>query len=161
MKFAYHTVAAALLLAACSEVPSADASAAEEASGVSAVSVDSIKATRASPVDDQYIECIDAQPNGITISQFFLIKDGEVKSYSRIRNYARHMCDAGQPGCALGWKGDKVGLYSVANSGAVNRMLLDLETLKMEKQLTTASRGDEFSSVSCTSGPFPDGVVIE
>lgn len=153
---------AALGLAACT--PSGeveDASAAAEATGAATVSVDTITAARKGKVADQFISCVETNANGNTLSQFFLIKDGAVKSYSQMQNLARPMCDPGQPGCALGWQGEQVGLYFETASGAVNQMLLDLDTMTMEKRLTTAARGTEESSAKCTSGPLPDGVVIE
>lgn len=162
----YYCAFAALLLAACSEAPAPEAVAApsgdtDGTSDVANVSVESIAPTRAAPVNDQFIECSSQTKNGNTTRQFFLITGGAVKSYSQMQNFARNMCDLGQPDCALGWQGEKVGLYFKTNSGAVNQMLLDLDTLTMEKRLTTARNGTELSTQTCSSGPFPGGVTIE
>lgn len=169
----YRCAPAILLLASCSQAPAADAAdaaadaaadisaAASPASGPASVTVEGISATRSAPIDDQFIECTSKTKNGNTTRQFFLITDGSVKSYSQMRNFARNMCDPGQPDCALGWQGDKIALYFKTNSGAVNQMLLDVETLAAENQLTTAKDGATLSALTCSSGPFPDGVVIE
>lgn len=155
---------AALLISACTtpaEEGDKAAAAGDEASkGAASVSVDSISETAKAGVEDQFISCIEQKDNGITQSQFYLIKDGVVKSYSQMQNYARPMCDAGQEGCALGWQGEQIGLYFKTASGAVNQMLLDLDTLAMQKRLTS-SRGVEESTSQCTTGPLPDGVKID
>jgi hypothetical protein len=154
----------ALTLSACANPAQGDEAAAtpaDPAAGVAAVSVESIAATRKAPVDDQFISCVQETANGNTYSQFYLIKDGAVKSYSKIQNYARPMCDPGQPGCALGWQGEQVALFFETASGAVNQMLIDLDTMTQSKRLTTASRGVEETTMQCTSGPYPDGVTID
>ena len=154
----------ALALSACTipdegEKPAASAS--DKPSALASVSVESILNAPKVGIDDQFISCIQDRGNGVTESQFFLIYGGEVKSYSQMQNRARPMCDAGQPGCALGWQGDDVALYFETASGAVNQMLLDLEAMELRKRLSTASRGVEESTAQCTSGPLPDGVTID
>ncbi|MXO89598.1 hypothetical protein [Pontixanthobacter aquaemixtae] len=151
-------------LASCSasgEDAQVDGNSGDALSGAAAVTVESLAATRSQPVDDQFITCTEKQDNGITSTQFFLITDGAVKSYSRMQNFARDMCDPGQPGCGLGWQGEKVGLYFETASGAVNQMLLDIETLTMEKRLTSDTSGVEEFTFQCESGPFPEGVTID
>lgn len=164
MTRAFAFALATIGLAACTpsaEVEEASAGAATEADGLAMVSVDSIAPTRKAKVADQFISCIQDRGNGITESQFYLIKDGAVKSYSQMQNHARPMCDPGQPGCALGWQGEEVALYFETASGAVNQMLLDLDTLDMRKRLTTSTRGTEESTAKCTTGPVPEGVTID
>jgi len=155
---------ATLAVSACTSPATGEDIAAQtgdQPAGLEAVTVESIALGREAPVEDQFISCTEDQGNGIRTTQFFLIQNGVVKSYSQMQNLARPMCDAGQPGCALGWQGEKIGLYFETASGAVNRMLLDLETLTLEKRLSTASSGVEETSAQCTSGPFPEGVVID
>lgn len=131
------------------------------AAGPAGISVESISDTRSAPVDDQFITCTQTRDNGITLTQHFLIQGGAVKSYSQMQNYARPMCDAGQKDCALGWQGEEIGLYFRTNSGALNQILVDVETLTMRKRLTTSTRGVEESTAQCTSGPHPEGVRID
>lgn len=155
---------ATLALSACTSPATGEDTAAEsgdQPSGLEAVTVESITPGREAPAEDQFISCVEDKGNGIKTTQFFPIQNGMVKSYSQMQNRARPMCDAGQPGCALGWQGEKIGLYFETASGAVNQMLLDLETLTLQKRLTTASSGVEESAAQCTSGPFPEGVVID
>lgn len=129
--------------------------------GVAGLSVETITDRRSAPVEDQFISCVEQSTSGNTLSQFYLISDGEVKSYSKMQNYARPMCDPGQPGCALGWQGEQVALYFETASGAVNQTLVDLDTMTQSKRLTTTSRGVEESTAQCTSGPLPEGVTID
>ena len=161
---AFPIAFAALLISACTtSAEDGDRTAAtsdDQPAGAAGVSVERISETAREGIEDQFISCIEDKGNGIKLSQFYLIKDGVVKSYSQMQNYARPMCDAGQEGCALGWQGEKIGLYFKTASGAVNQMLLDLDTLTMEKQLTS-SRGVDKSTSQCTTGPLPDGVKID
>ena len=151
-----------IALASCGQASGGTAAAQEApASPAAQLTPGNIAPTRYALVEDQFIECAETTPNGNTSRQFFLIKGGAVKSYSQMQNFARDMCDPGQPGCALGWYGEKVGLFFETGSGAVNQMLLDLETLQMEKVLTTATNGAQQSAMICERGPFPDGVVID
>lgn len=154
----------ALTLSACTTPDEGDKAAAiasDKPSDLASVSVESILNTAKAGIDDQFISCLEERDNGIELTQFFLIQNGEVKSYSQMQNRARPMCDPGQPGCALGWQSDEIALYFKTASGAVNQMLLDLDTMELRKRLTTASRGAEESSAQCTSGPLPDGVTID
>ena len=161
---AFSITLATILISACT-TPAEDgdktaAASDDQPAGAAGVSVQTISDTARSGVEDQFISCIEEKGNGITQSQFYLIKDGVVKSYSQMQNYARPMCDAGQEGCALGWQGEQIGLYFKTASGAVNQMLVDLDTLTMQKRLTS-SRGVEDTTAQCTTGPLPNGVRID
>lgn len=126
-----------------------------------AITMDSLSDTRSAPVEDQLIECEHTSDTGITTTSFFLIKDGTVLSYSQMQNYARPLCEPGQPECAMGWQGEKVGSYFRTRSGALNQHLLDLDTMTLERALTTDRRGLEVTQYSCKSSGFPEGIRFD
>jgi hypothetical protein len=157
-----------LSLAACGQAPESKAAASNQATGNQAgsagatlVTVESLSATRSNPPEDQYIECVNAKPNGTTIRHFFIIYGGALKGYSSFKNYARDQCDPGQPDCAMGWQGDKIGSYSKNRNGVINQLLVDLDSMTMERAVTTASSGVEITQASCTASPLPEGIVID
>jgi hypothetical protein len=152
-----------LALASCGQAPEgmAEDSARNDKDGALAVTTDSLTATRSNPPADQYIECVNAQPRGTTTRHFFIVYGGALKSYSSFRNYARDLCDPGQPDCAMGWQGDKIGSYSKNGNGVINQLLVDLDSMTMERAVTTASRGVEISQASCTASPLPEGIIID
>ena len=155
---------ATITLAACTTPAKVeeDAPTAErQAAGAAGVAIEKISDAPREGIEDQFLSCVRERENGIRQSQFFLIKDGVVKSYSQMQNYARPMCDAGQAGCALGWQGEEIALYFETESGAVNQMLLDLDTLTMQKRLKSSTSSVEDSTAQCTTGPLPAGVTID
>lgn len=154
---------AAFAAVACTQTSTAGSEPDDGQAGtsVSDISAATISPSRSAPVDDQLVECVSETANGNVTRQFFLTKDGAVKSYSQMQNFARDMCDPGQPDCALGWQGEKIGLYFKNSNGALNQMLLDLDTMTLERQVTTARNGAVLTTMSCTAGPFPSGVTIE
>lgn len=158
-----------LCVVACSQAPQADAAAQEQASeeidsagaGAQSVTIDSIEVVRADPVEEQLVTCSHTNANGNKITNFFVLTEGVAKSYSSFQNYARNLCDPGQPDCAQGWIGDKIGSYSVNQSGIRNQFLVDLEAMTMERAMTRADGSVELSQYQCTSEPLPDGITIE
>ncbi len=152
-----------LSLASCGQAPESKAAASNQAgsAGATSVSVESLSATRSNPPEDQYIECVNAKPNGTIIRHFFIVYGGALKGYSSFKNYARDQCDPGQPDCAMGWQGDKIGSYSRNGNGVINQLLVDLDSMTMERAVTTAARGVEISQASCTASPLPEGIIID
>lgn len=126
-----------------------------------AISMESLSATRTAPVKNQLITCEHTSERGMTTTWNALIRDGAVLSYSQMQNYSRPMCDPGQPDCAMGWQGEKVGSYFRTRSGALNQHLLDLETMTLERALTTKREGLEITQYTCTSSPFPEGIQFD
>lgn len=123
-----------------------------------AVTMESLSDTRSAPVEDQLIICKHTSESGITTSWQALLKNGAVLSYSQMQNFARPMCDPGQPDCAMGWQGEKVGSFFRTHSGALNQHLLNLDTMTLERALTTEREGVEITQYTCTSSPFPEGI---
>lgn len=146
-------------LTACGQTTPGNAE--QAPAGARAISVSSLASSRDAPVEDQFIECKNEKPNGITLRHFFIITNGAVKSYSQMQNYARDLCDAGQPDCGLGWQGDKIGYYFKNSNGALNQLLVDLDSMTLERALTTKASGIEISQFVCTSSPFPEGITID
>ncbi|MDP5103725.1 MAG: hypothetical protein NWP98_07345 [Erythrobacter sp.] len=155
-------------LASCGQTPEGKAAASNQAAGdqagsagATSVTVGSLSAKRSNSPEDQRIECVSTTAAGNTTRHFFVIYAGGVKSYSAFRNYARDLCDPGQADCAIGWQGDKIGSYSKNGNGVINQLLVDLDSMTMERAVTTASRGVEISQASCTASPLPEGIVID
>lgn len=150
-------------LVSCAQSPEGNAAQPDqnENAAALAVTVESLSLTSANTLDDQLIECVHEKQNGITIRQFFVVYEGALKGYSSFQNYARNFCDPGQPDCAMGWLGNKIGTYSRNSNGVVNQLLLDVEALTMERAMTPSQGEVEITQSSCTSSPLPDGIVID
>lgn len=145
--------------AACSQA--SDGAAAQSAGGAQAVTIEAIEPVRANPIDEQLVTCSNTADNGIKITNYFVLTGGAAKSYSQFQNYARNLCDPGQPDCAQGWIGDDIASYSVNQNGVRNQFLVDLETMTMERALTTRDGTVEVSQYQCTSEALPEGIRIE
>lgn len=154
-----------IAVAACSQVPdgaSAQSSDGGQAvSGAQGVTIEAIEPVRAQPVDEQLVTCTHTAANGNKFTNFFVLVEGAAKSYSQFQNFARNLCDAGQPDCAQGWIGNDIASYSVNRNGVRNQYLLDLDALTMERALTTRDGTVEVSQYQCTTGDLPEGIVIE
>ncbi|WP_143738137.1 hypothetical protein [Erythrobacter donghaensis] len=151
-----------MALASCGQTQQGEpATSAPSGGGAISVTTTSLSPTRSNPPEDQYIECVSKTAAGNTTRHFFIIYAGGLKSYSSFRNYARDLCDPGQPDCAMGWQGDKIGSYSRNGNGVVNQLLVDLDSMTMERAVTTATRGVEISQAICTASPLPEGIVID
>lgn len=162
------SIAATLLvLSACgqADAPQTDT---EDASAAGALAIADIAATRAGdPVEDQLITCklenYDGK-QGITITQPFVIKGGEVKRYSDFENTVFDLCQPGQEGCALGWKGDDIAMVYTAPNGTVTATTLSLDDMSVTEQ--TAKAGEALRTIAadatCTAAPLPaDAKIIE
>lgn len=158
MRTAIALALGALSISACDKPSSAVAA---DVADAGEIRLPEVTLTREAPVADQLLTCVQSKDSGITLTQFFLIHEGQVKAYSRMQNRAGDMCAPGQPDCALGWQGEKIALFSKTASGAVNAMTVDVDRLAIEKTLVTASRGTERYSGTCTSEPLPEGITIE
>lgn len=161
MRSAITLALCALTISACDNASTAMAAQEAGEADETEITVPEVTLTRKAPVADQLLTCVQSKDNGITLTQFFLVHEGQVKAYSRMQNRAGDMCSAGQPDCALGWQGEKIALYSKTASGAVNAMTVDVDSLAFDKTLVTASRGTERYSGTCTSEPLPEGITIE
>lgn len=152
-------IAAILLVAGgCSQAEKPETGDAEPASpfatdGIAAVSTGDVP-------ENQLIICslanYDGQ-DGITITQPFVILDGAIKRYSEFENTAFDLCQPGQDGCALGWKGDDIAMVYTAPSGAVTATTVDLEAMAITEQ--SAKAGADIRTIkadaTCTSSPLP------
>ena len=159
----------ACLLVACSQAPEAGATTNEAVaqgstsviSEAQAITVDAVVPVRAEPIEDQLITCSATSSNGNTLKNFFVLSGGEAKSYSSFQNYARNLCEVGQPDCAQGWIGDKIASYSVNRNGVRNQLLVDVDALAMERAVTLRDGTVEVTQYQCTSEPLPDGITID
>ena len=164
MNLRIPTLATVVMLAACSGDAAADAQAAGDSAGDSegpaAISVSSLSESRvgATAVENQLIECVE-EKGSTTMRQFFVIRDGAVLSYSQMQNAARAMCDPGQPDCALGWQGKDIGLYFRTASGSLNQNRVNLETMTMQRRLTSPGKDAVDSTATCTAGPIPADIT--
>ena len=147
------------IVAACSQ-GSVEASA-QGAMSAADVTIEAIEPVRAVPIDEQLITCSHTSENGNTSTNFFVLTEGMAKSYSSFQNFARNLCDPGQPDCAQGWIGDNIASYSVNRRGYRNQHLVDLDTMTMERALTDADGTVETSQYQCTSEALPVGIRIE
>ena len=153
------------MVAACSQA-AGDAAArssdeAEAQSGAQAVTIAAIEPLREQPVDEQLVTCSHTSETGTKITNFFVLTNGAAKSYSQFQNYARDLCDPGQPDCAQGWIGEDIASYSVNQNGVRNQFLVDLDAMTMERAMTRADGSVELTQYQCTSEALPDGIVIE
>ena len=160
MNLRIPTLATVVMLAACSGDAAADAQAAGESEGPAAISLSSLSESRvgAAAVENQLIECVE-EKGSTTMRQFFVIRDGAVLSYSQMQNAARAMCDPGQPNCALGWQGKDIGLYFRTASGSLNQNRVTLETMTMQRRLTSPGKDAVDSTATCTAGPIPADIT--
>ena len=160
-KFAPAAAGTALIAiaAACSQ-GSGEASA-QGAMRAADVTIEAIEPVRAEPIDEQLVTCSHTSENGNTSTNFFVLTEGMAKSYSSFQNFARNLCDPGQPDCAQGWIGDNIASYSVNRRGYRNQHLVDLDTMTMERALTDADGTVETSQYQCTSEALPVGIRIE
>ena len=160
MNLRIPTLATVVMLAACSGDAAADAQAAGESEGPAAISLSSLSESRvgAVAVESQLIECVE-EKGSTTMRQFFVIRDGAVLSYSQMQNAARAMCDPGQPDCALGWQGKDIGLYFRTASGSLNQNRVNLETMTMQRRLTSPGKDAIDSTATCTAGPIPADIT--
>lgn len=152
-----------MALASCGQTPQGEPATGEPSGEAGAVSVTtaSLSPTRSNPPADQRIECVSTTAAGNTTRHFFVIFRGGVKSYSSFRNYARDLCDPGQPDCAEGWQGDRIGSYSRNGNGVLNQLLVDLDSMTMERAMTPASGKIEITQATCTATPLPEGIIID
>lgn len=169
LKWALTGTALALAIVGCSQVPEASATAssdsaqdtASRAAGAQSVTIDAIAAIRAEPIEEQLITCSHTNGMGNKLTNFFVLTDGRAKSYSSFRNFARDLCDPGQPQCAQGWMGDKIASYSVNGNGFRNQYLVDVDALTMERAFTRTDGSVEVTQYQCTSEALPEGITIE
>jgi hypothetical protein len=166
MKTAQLSIAASVLLLACSETPevladTTDTSDATDASDAIAQGTDGITSRPALSVADQLIECVEDQGGGVSEAELFVISDGAVKRYSRSMNRAQDMCPQGMPDCALGWRDDRIALYFRLPSGESRASSIDLETLTIDKHKIDDAGARSRASGICTSSPLPDGITID
>lgn len=169
LKWALTGTALALAIVGCSQVPEAAATASSDsaqdtastAAGAQSVTIDAIAAIRAEPIEEQLITCSHTNERGNKLTNFFVLTQGKAKSYSSFQNFARDLCDPGQPECAQGWIGDKIGSYSVNRNGVRNQFLVDVDTLSMERALTLDDGSIEVTQYQCTSEALPEGITIE
>lgn len=145
--------------AACSQA--SDGAAAQSAGGAQAVTIEAIEPVRANPIDEQLLTCSHTTEIGAKITNYFVLTQGAAKSYSQFQNYARNLCDPGQPDCAQGWIGDDIASYSVNQNGVRNQFLVDLEAMTMERAVTKRDGTVEVSQYQCTSEALPEGIRIE
>lgn len=160
MNFRMPALATLTLLAACSGNAATDAQATGDNDGPEAISASSMTENRVggTAVDNQLIECVE-EKGSTTMRQFFVVRDGAVLSYSQMQNAARPMCDTGQPDCALGWQGKDIGLYFRTASGSLNQNRVNLETMTMQRRLTSPGKDAIDSTAICTAGPIPADIT--
>ncbi|MDN3645971.1 hypothetical protein QWY75_07105 [Pontixanthobacter aestiaquae] len=114
----------------------------------------------AEPVADMFIDC--AFPNydgqlGITITQNFLVLDGQTKRYDARTRQARDMCYPGMVGCSLEAGDGRIASDYTAPNGTRTETKIDAETLEVTKILTEP--GKEPREVAfdggCEAKPMP------
>ena len=147
------------IAAACSQ-GSGEASA-QGAMSAADVTIAAIEPLRPEPIDEQLITCSHTAESGNKSTNFFVLTDGMAKSYSSFQNFARNLCDPGQPDCAQGWIGDDLASYSVNGRGYRNQFLVNLDTMTMERALTNRDGTVEVTQYQCTTEALPDGIRIE
>ena len=153
---AFAGVAACTLLVACGGAYG------EETSG------DDAQATVNVDISDGMIIC--DMPNydgmsGLTMTQTFILLDGEVKRFSRFQNLAFDLCEAGQDDCSLSLDGGHIVMDHLNDEGTRSQYDVDLTTMNIVPR--KAERGEAVRTVpfevgaKCRREPLPEGLTVK
>lgn len=124
-------------------------------------------ATTTADLSDGLITC--AMPDfdgqaGITVTERFLLIDGQVKRYSAFQNQAFDLCEAGQENCALEIENGVIRMDWTSQNGTRSRYDVDLGTLDIaayKMKPGEAERPAPFAEGSkCVREPLPEGLEI-
>ncbi len=153
-------LSSALLLSACGEAETAPNGTDTEVVQTEWTPSDFAIPEGAEPVADMFIDCsfpnYDGQ-SGITITQNFLVIDGDTKRFDARTSQARDMCYPGMEGCSLeagdGW----IASDYTSPKGTRTETKIDIDTLAVTKILTepgTEPREVKFDG-GCEAKPMP------
>ncbi|MEL7706382.1 hypothetical protein AAG593_10315 [Citromicrobium bathyomarinum] len=125
--------------------------------------------TSAAPADlsDGLITC--AMPDfdgktGLTVTERFILIDGQPKRYSDFNNQAFDLCQAGQDNCALKIENGVIRMDWTSANGTRSRYDVDLGTLDIAAY--TAKTGEAERPVAfqegakCVREPLPEGLQV-
>ncbi len=159
MNFRHATLAVATLPALLVSCGNGDASSAEPAA------VEPLaEATTRSDVPDAMIRCAMRDfdgASGLTVTETFLVIDGEVLRYAESQNGAFALCAPGQEDCRLGFVGNTIVMDWTSPSGTGTSYAVDLDTLEITAQRTEdgVQRTVDFADGSlCESSSLPEGL---
>ena len=151
-------IAAGTALAACGAAEPG------EAAGDSLPSV-----TSAAPADlsDGLITC--AMPDfdgksGLTVTERFILIDGQPKRYSDFNNQAFDLCQAGQDNCALKIENGVIRMDWTSANGTRSRYDVDLGTLDIAAYTTKTGEAERpvafQEGAKCVREPLPEGLQV-
>tara|TARA_B100000678_G_scaffold205322_1_gene172997 strand:- start:297 stop:785 length:489 start_codon:yes stop_codon:yes gene_type:complete len=153
----------AILAAGCAALAACGPSEASEPAGEASATA----APASADLSDSLVTC--AMPgygdaDGLTVTQSFVLVDGQVKRYSEFQNHAFDLCEAGQPNCRLELDDGLITMDWTSEGGARSRYEVDLASLLITARETKP--GDEERVVSfeegakCRRDPLPEGITI-
>ncbi|MBD59106.1 MAG: hypothetical protein CL808_03150 [Citromicrobium sp.] len=159
MRLAIATMlAAAAVLTGCGgEAQGNTAAAGKEAAATSAPA----------DVSDGLITC--AMPNfdnvqGITLTERFILIDGEVKRYLEFSNEAFDLCEPGQEGCSLALEDGVIRMDHLSEKGVRSRYDVDLASMDIEARKTRPGEDEQIvafdKSAKCVREPLPEGLTV-
>ena len=101
---------------------------------------------------------------GLTVTQSFILMDGQVKRYSSFQNEAFELCEPGQDGCSLGIEDGAIAMTYTSPKGVGSRYRIDLTSLEIEAwgtQPGEAERPVSFAKgAKCVREPLPEGIKV-
>ena len=154
---------AAIMIAAGTALAACDAAEPGQAAGES-----SGTASSATPdLSDGLITC--AMPDydgkqGITVTERFILLDGQPKRYSDFQNVAFDLCEPGQNDCSLTLDGNVIRMDYLNENGVRSRYDVDLASMTIEARKTRPGEPENIvkyqEGAKCTREPLPEGMTI-
>ena len=149
-------------VAACTTLVACGVASGEETSGGDAAAVASVDTSNGMIVCDM--------PNydgmsGLTMTQTFILLDGEVKRYSRFQNLAFDLCEAGQDDCSLSLDDGHIVMDHLNDEGTRSQYDVDLATMNIVPRKT--EQGEAVRTVpfevgaKCRREPLPEGLTFK
>ena len=123
----------------------------------------------AAPADlsDALITC--AMPDydgkqGLTVTERFILIEGQVKRYSDFRNEAFDLCEVGQEDCRLEIENGVIRMHWTSRNGTRSRYDVDLGKLDIASYKTAAGEAERSvpfrEGAKCEREPLPEGLKV-
>ncbi|MEL7683402.1 hypothetical protein AAG594_03610 [Citromicrobium bathyomarinum] len=130
-------------------------------------SLPSVSSAAPADLSDGLITC--AMPDfdgktGLTVTERFILIDGQPKRYSDFNNQAFDLCQAGQDNCALKIENGVIRMDWTSANGTRSRYDVDLGTLDIAAYTTKAGEAERTvafqEGAKCVREPLPEGLQI-
>ena len=102
---------------------------------------------------------------GLTLTQRFILMDGEVKRYLQFTNEAFDLCEPGQENCSLGLDGRTIRMDHLNEEGVRSRYDVDLASMEIVARKTQPGEAEEVMTfdegAKCVREPLPGGLTVK